>query len=444
MVPDRSGASRRLRKKAGAHRKARRRRAALTRTVAAGGAALAIGAAGTPTAGALTILLPGPTVDGESNTTRIDIFEGNVFNPQFGIDGNSSNNLSIGNIAANLGNAIINQLLDVELNFGGAAAAGNGNVTQITLFSYNIFNPQFSLGPNVSTNTTISNVAMNNGNNSQVVGAGGVPLFGAAMGNGNTVQFSLFSGNIFNPQFSIGGNASNNTATSNLAAGNGNYSQTSVGLNLFGNFLFGGGNGNTFQLGLFVSNIYNPQWSWGGGNVSNNTATTNASIENGNHSDTVITGTGGLGTVVTGTVGNGHTDQAAGGSGNIINNQVNVGPSPTGASSNDTVTSDQQTPDPVTVGSNDTDLDITTLRENESSRSDLSSGDTVPAGSNDNAPDNQQETPGPSGPESPPPSSADTGNNPTNDTGDGQTNGDGGGTDGGGGGTDGGGADGGQ
>ncbi len=57
---------------------------ALTRTVAAGGAALAIGAAGTPTAGALTILLPGPTVDGESNTTRIDIFEGNIFNPQFG------------------------------------------------------------------------------------------------------------------------------------------------------------------------------------------------------------------------------------------------------------------------------------------------------------------------------------------------------------------------
>ena len=330
MVPDRSAPSRRLRKKAGAHRKARRRQAALTRTVAVGGAALAIGAAGTPTAGALTILLPGPTVDGESNTTRIDLFEGNIFNPQFGgVEGTSSNNLSIGNIVANLGNAIFNQLLDFELNFG-TAAVGNGNVTQISLFSYNIFNPQFSIGPNVSTNTTVSNVAMNNGNNSQVVGDGGAPLFGAAMGNGNTVQFSLFSGNIFNPQFSIGGNASNNTATANLAAGNGNYSQTDLGLGIFGNFLFGGGNGNTFQFGLFSANIFNPQWTWGGGNVGSNTATTNASIENGNYSDAVITGHGGPGLLVTGTVGNGHTAQAAGGSGNIVNNQVNVGPSPTG------------------------------------------------------------------------------------------------------------------
>ncbi len=44
------------------------------------------------------------------------------------------------------------------------------------------------------------------------------------MGNGNTVQISLFSGNIFNPQFGAA-NTSNNTATTNVAAGNGNNSQ---------------------------------------------------------------------------------------------------------------------------------------------------------------------------------------------------------------------------
>jgi hypothetical protein len=332
MARHRHEAGRQQRKTKGAHRKARRRRSVLTRTVAAGGAAICIGAAydmGTPTAEALSILLPGPTVDGVGTTTRINILEGNIFGPQIGfLGGSTSSNSTIGNVAMNLGNNIVNSLLSREIRLGGAA--GNGNTTQINILSYNIFNPQFSLGPNVSNNTTVNNVAMGNGNNSttDATTAGGLlPWFGGAAGNGNTIQYSFLSGNIFNPQWSLfGQNLSNNTAITNVAIGNGNYSATTLALGgFFGAFLFGGGNGNTMQFGFFVSNIYNPQFSWGAGNISNNTAETNTASGNGNNSTNGVTG-GGLGTAVGGTIGNGNSTQVSTGSGNIFNDQINVGP----------------------------------------------------------------------------------------------------------------------
>jgi hypothetical protein len=332
MAKHRHEAGRRQRKTKGAHRKARRRQSVLARTIAAGGAAICIGAAydmGTPSAEALSILLPGPTVDGVGTTTRINILEGNIFGPQIGfLGGSTSSNSTIGNVAMNLGNNIINSLLSREIRLGGAA--GNGNTTQINILSYNIFNPQFSLGPNVSNNTTVNNVAMGNGNNSttDATTAGGLlPWFGGAAGNGNTIQYSFLSGNIFNPQWSLfGQNLSNNTAITNVAIGNGNYSATTVALGgFFGAFLFGGGNGNTMQFGFFVSNIYNPQFSWGAGNISNNTAATNTANGNGNNSTNQVTG-GGLGTGVGGTTGNGNSTQVSTGSGNIFNDQINVGP----------------------------------------------------------------------------------------------------------------------
>lgn len=316
-------------KKTGAHRMRRKHRSALTRTVAVGGAAICIGAAydmSTPTAEALSILIPGRTVDGVGNSIRINLFEGNIFMPQLSFGTNISNNSTTGNVAIGNGNDIISQLLNTDIRLGGAATTGNGNITQINLFSYNIFNPQWSLGGNISNNTSTGNVAMNNGNNSGTVGSAGslFPFLGGGAGNGNTFQFSLFSGNIFNPQYAIGGNVSNNTTVSNVAMNNGNYSRTAVTsinvlTNLFGAF---GGNGNTFQLGFFVSNIFNPQYSFGGGNTSNNSANTNTASGNGNNSTT--TGTGG-GTSIGGTTGNGNTTQVAAGSGNIINDQVNIG-----------------------------------------------------------------------------------------------------------------------
>lgn len=328
MGRDRHGSGQGSRKAAGAHRRSRRRRRVIIRTVAAGGAALCVGAAydlSTPNADALSLLLPG----GNGSTTRINILEGNVFNPQLGIGGGStSNNSTIGNVWMNQGNNIINQLLSTQINLGGSA--GNGNTTQINILSYNIFNPQFSIGPNISNNTSVNNVAMGNGNNSTsavTTPGGALPFFGGAAGNGNTAQFSFFSGNIINPQYSLfGQNLSNNTAITNVAMGNGNYSATSLALGgWLGTFVFGGGNGNTFQYGFFVSNIYNPQFSWGAGNMSNNTAATNTSSGNGNDSTNGVTG-GGLGTAVGGVTGNGNSTQVSTGSGNIFNDQINVGP----------------------------------------------------------------------------------------------------------------------
>ncbi|MBY0289237.1 MAG: hypothetical protein K2X52_19170 [Mycobacteriaceae bacterium] len=374
------------RKKAGAHRKVPTRRTALASSVAAGGAALSIGAAsylGVPTAEALSILLPGPEVDGAGSATRINILEGNVFNPQFGLDGNnSSTNLVIGSVALNRYYSFIDQLLSLQINLSGTtgrvvstqvnilsdnvlnpqlslsganmsnnvrvanvavdngnntvsdvtgtgsqSGTGNGNTVQYSFLSGNIFNPQISLiGANISNNVTVTNVAMNNGNNSVATTSGGLlPLLGGGAGNGNSAQFSLFSGNILNPQTSLtGANISNNVSVTNVAIGNGNGSQaiSTVG-NALGSFVFGGGNGNSYQYGSFVSNISNPQWTLGGGNTSNNSATTNTADGNGNGSSNAVAG-GGLGSVVTGT-GNGNTNQAASGSGNIHNDQVNIG-----------------------------------------------------------------------------------------------------------------------
>jgi hypothetical protein len=354
--------------------------------VAAGGAVLGIGTAsylGAPTAEALSILLPGSPDDGADSATRINILEGNVFNPQLGLDGNnSSTNLIIGKVALNRYYSFIDQLLSMQINLSGTTGrvvttefnilsdnvvnpqlswsganmsnnvrvanvaidkgnnavsdvtgtggAGNGNTVQYSFLSGNIFNPQISLtGANISNNVTVTNVAMNNGNNSVAATSGAfglLPFLRGGAGNGNSAQFALFSGNIFNPQTSLtGANISNNVSVTNIANGNGNGSRaiSRVG-NALGSFVFGGGNGNSYQYGSFVSNISNPQWTLGGGNTSNNSATTNTADGNGNGSANTVTGNG-LGSVVTGT-GNGNTNQVANGSGNIQNGQVNIGP----------------------------------------------------------------------------------------------------------------------
>lgn len=412
------------RKTAGAHRKVPARRTALASSVAAGGAVLGIGAAsylGAPTAEALSILLPGPEVDGAGSATRINILEGNVFNPQFGLDGNnSSSNLIIGSAVLNRCYSFIDRLLSLQINLSGttgrvvstqvnilsdnvlnpqlslsganmsnnvrvanvamdngndtvsdvtgtALGAGNGNTVQYSLLSGNIFNPQISLiGANISNNVTVTNVAMDNGNNSVATTSGGLlPFLGGGAGNGNSAQFSLFSGNIFNPQTSLTGeNISNNVTVTNIAMGNGNGSQaiSTVG-NSLGSFVFGGGNGNSHQYGSFVSNISNPQWTLGGGNTSNNSATTNTADGNGNGSTNTVTG-GGLGSVVTGT-GNGNTNQVANGSGNIHNDQVNIGPG-TGAPGGSSTTAAKDFEDVMSLVSGSADADVDARTANSS------------------------------------------------------------------------------
>ena len=90
-------------------------------------------------------------------------------------------------------------------------------------------------------------------------------------GTATRLRLAFFSGNIFNPQFSLfGNNTSNNTAITNIAAGlNGNGSNTNATSGgFFGTALFGmTGNGNTDQTAVGVSNIINPQFSLLGTNL---------------------------------------------------------------------------------------------------------------------------------------------------------------------------------
>ena len=335
-----------------AHRRPRKR-SALTRVVAAGGAVVCIGAAyevTAPTVHALSIVFHSPATDGTTNETRINILQGNIFDPQLGFLGaNVSNNSTGANgTTSTANNFLVNNplfnnpiiqliiaILNAEIVIGGAATGPINNSTQISFLSFNIFNPQASIfGGNLSNNTTSANLASGygNGTNASVTGVPNfwTSWFGGMTGNGNVMQFAFFSGNIFNPQYSIfGPNVSNNTAFTNVSDENGNYSQTAAtGGGLLGaivGLFFGGmtGNGNTTQTAVGTSNITNPQVSIGGSNQSNNTAVTNESTDNGNNSQTTVSGSGTV--ISTGTTGNGNTSQTAVGTSNIENTQVSIG-----------------------------------------------------------------------------------------------------------------------
>jgi hypothetical protein len=327
----------------------------LTRTVAAGGAVVCIGAAyeaTAPTVHALSIVFYTPQANGTTNELRVDLAQGNIFDPQLGLLGsNVSNNSTTGKGAIGTSNnpltylivnnpiiRLLNTLWNREIVIGPAAAGPINNITQISLASFNIFNPQASIfGGNLSHNTTNANTAVGYGNYGNA-SATSVPnlwtsWFGGMTGNGNARQLAFLSGNIFNPQWSLfGPNVSNNTAITNVADYNGNYSQTSMlqGGGLLGavvRLFVGGttGNGNTTQTAVGTSNITNPQISIGGSNQSNNTAVTNEAVGNGNNSQTTVGASNGSGNVVaTGTTGNGNTSQTAVNTSNIENPQLSL------------------------------------------------------------------------------------------------------------------------
>jgi hypothetical protein len=317
MTPDSSGAARRLpENRAGRHSVPGKKQPIVVRVVGIGAAAVCIGFAAemnAPDAEALSILLP----MGNGSATQINILEGNVIDPQFNPAGNTSNNTTIGNIM--LGNTPQGSS-DIVVPIGSSGAAGYGNVTQVNILSYNIFNPQVSIfGPNTSNNTTVSNVSAGNGNGAPASSTSG--LIGLAQGSGNTTQIALLSGNIFNPQASLfGSNTSNNTAATNISVLNGN------GSGVFASDAFSAinGSGNTSQVAGASGNIANPQFSLLGSNTSGNTALVNQSWINGNGSPTTVQG-GGLGTFLVGLTGSGNSNQGAGLVSNIWNTQGTLG-----------------------------------------------------------------------------------------------------------------------
>ncbi|MBV9089972.1 MAG: hypothetical protein JO044_08740 [Mycobacteriaceae bacterium] len=227
-----------------------------------------------PSANALSIVIPAGVI-GNGNTTQINILSGNIINPQIGGQ-NLSNNSTIGNAASGNGNYSTTSVTSTGSGGAGGGTTGNGNTTQIDILSGNIINPQISFGgSNSSNNSTIGNTASNNGGNSTTTvtstggsGTGQGPV--GTIGNGNTTQKSLLSANIFNPQLSFGGsNSGNNSATGNTASNNGGNSTTSVtstggsgtGQGPLGTI----GNGNTTQQGFLSANIVNPQQISGSG-----------------------------------------------------------------------------------------------------------------------------------------------------------------------------------
>ena len=319
MTPDTSGAGGSVAKKPRArHRAPRTQQRVLVRAIGVGGAAACIGLLAemnAPDAEALSILLPA----GNGNATQINILEGNIIDPQFNPAGNTSNNTTVGNIM--LGNTPQGSS-DIVVPIGGSGTTGYGNVTQVNILSYNIFNPQASIfGPNIGQNTTVSNVSAGNGNGAPSESSGG--LIGPAAGSGNTTQISVLSGNIFNPQTSLfGSNYSYNTAATNISVLNGNGSATGI----FATDAFSAinGSGNTNQSAVAAGNIANPQFSLFGSNTSWNTALVNQSYLNGNLSPTTVEG-GALGTFLVGLTGSGNSNQLAGLVANIANPQGTFG-----------------------------------------------------------------------------------------------------------------------
>ncbi len=313
-------------RKTGTHRASRKHQSLVGRTIVVGGAAVCVGLLAelnVPDANALSILLPGSN----GNAIQINILEGNIFKPQFGLGGNGSNNRTIGSIIFGGKDPTGSSHVLGTIALGGAT--GSGNVTQVNILSYNIINPQASIfGSNTSANTTVSNVSVGNGNgqstsNADAGGPGG--LFGPALGAGNTTQLSLFSGNIINPQFSLfGPNTSNNTAVTNVSGVNGDGSPTTTTGIFGGAFSAITGSGNSVQAAGASGNIVNPQFSLLGSNASNNLDLTNVSFLNGNYSPTDTEG-GALGAFLVGMTGSGNSTQIAGLVSNIVNPQGTLG-----------------------------------------------------------------------------------------------------------------------
>jgi hypothetical protein len=260
---------------------------------------------------------------GYGNVTQVNILSYNIINPQASLFGdNISNNTTVSNVSAGNGNGA------PASNTSGliGLAQGSGNTTQIALLSGNIFNPQASLfGSNTSNNTAATNISVLNGNG-VASGIFASDAFSAINGSGNTNQVAGASGNIANPQFSLlGSNTSGNTALVNQSWINGNGSPTAVQDDGLGTFLVGlTGSGNSNQGAGLVSNIWNTQGTLGGYNSSDNTAGSNNAGLNGNWSPTDVSSTNGGNNTIFGQVGAGDVNQAGQGNGNISNDQFRL------------------------------------------------------------------------------------------------------------------------
>ena len=176
----------------------------------------------------------GTLLAGNGNVLQVEFLQGNIIAPQVALAGdNNATHVSQGNGAFAVGNDSVM----VAKNAGMLAFVdGNGNVVQIQILSNNVIAPQFVVdGQNNLDVETDGNAVAGAGNSSKTVLTGAFAVNTVKVGNGNVTQISILSNNIWAPQIAVPGplgRESKNTSTldsaTNDAVESGNDSKTIV------------------------------------------------------------------------------------------------------------------------------------------------------------------------------------------------------------------------
>ena len=176
----------------------------------------------------------GTVLAGNGNVLQVEFLQGNIIAPQLAFAGdNNAAHVSQGNGAFAVGNDSVT----VARNAGMLAFVdGNGNVVQIQILSNNVIAPQFVVdGSNNLDVETDGNAVDDAGNRSKTVLTGAFAVSTVKVGNGNVTQISILSNNVWAPQIAIPGplgreskNVSNIDTETNDATNSGNESEVDI------------------------------------------------------------------------------------------------------------------------------------------------------------------------------------------------------------------------
>jgi hypothetical protein len=170
----------------------------------------------------------GHVIDGNGNIFQLEFLQGNVIAPQVAVAGNNHQDVfTAGNGAYVVGN----DSTMIAKNAGMLAwVDGNGNVVQIQILSNNVIAPQFVAGgTNDLRVQTVGNEVNGAGNGSATILSGVFAVSTTKTGNGNVTQISILSNNVWAPQFALPGrNIGHITTETNSAANSGNGSNTDL------------------------------------------------------------------------------------------------------------------------------------------------------------------------------------------------------------------------
>jgi hypothetical protein len=176
----------------------------------------------------------GTVLAGNGNVLQVEFLQGNIIAPQFAFAGdNNATHVSQGNGAFAAGNDSVM----VAKNAGMLAFVdGNGNIVQIQILSNNVIAPQFVVdGTNNLDVETDGNTADDIGNHSVTNLTGAFSVSTVAAGNGNVTQISILSNMVIAPQIAVPGplgrkteNVSKIDTDTNSQTNAGNDSETDI------------------------------------------------------------------------------------------------------------------------------------------------------------------------------------------------------------------------